>query len=83
MTIINNNSNSNGNFICVFECTIVNLSTYTQFTNAAWDWIIKNQKNKQKQTKTKTKQNKSQKEKKNQNCIKPGLFQFLFLQQKM
>ena len=80
MTIINNNSNSNGNFICVFECTIVNLSTYTQFTNAAWDWIIK----KKKQTKTKTKQNKSQKEKKKiQNCIKPGLFQFLFVQQKM
>ena len=79
MTIINNNSNNNGNFICVFECKIVNLSTYTQFTNAAWDWIIK----KKKQTKTKTKQNKSQKEKKNQNCIKSGLFQFLFLQQKM
>ena len=25
----------NGNFICVFECTIVNLATYRQFTNAA------------------------------------------------
>ena len=61
MTIINNNSNNNGNFICVFECKIVNLSTYTQFTNAAWDWITK----KKKQTKTKTQQNKSQKEKKN------------------
>ena len=24
-----------GNFICVFECTIVNLATYRQFTNAA------------------------------------------------
>ena len=59
MTIINNNSNSNGNFICVFECTIVNLSTYTQFTNAAWDWIIKNQKNKQKQTKTNKNKNKT------------------------
>ena len=35
MTITNNNSNNDGNFICVFECTIVNLSTYTQFTNAA------------------------------------------------
>ena len=83
MTIINNNSNNNGNFICVFECTIVNLSTYTQFTNAAWDWIIKKKKtnkNKQKQTKTKTKQNKTKakKKKKNQNCIKSGLFQFLF-----
>ena len=43
-------------FICVFKCTIVNLATYRQFTNAAWDWIIykkKKQKNKQKQ---KTKQ---------------------------
>ena len=34
-------TNNNGNFICVFECTIVNLATYRQFTNAAWDWIIK------------------------------------------
>ena len=33
-------NNNNGNFICVFECTIVNLATYRQFTNAAWDWII-------------------------------------------
>ena len=32
-----NNSNNSGNFICVFECTIVNLATYSyrQFTNAA------------------------------------------------
>ena len=83
MTIINNNSNNNGNFICVFECTIVNLSTYTQFTNAAWDWIIKKKKtnkNKQKQKQNKTK---AKKKKKIQNCIKSGLFQFLFLQQKM
>ena len=36
------------------------------------------QKQKQKQNKTKAK-----KKKKNQNCIKSGLFQFLFLQQKM
>ena len=35
------------------------------------------QKQKQKQNKTKAKK------KKNQNCIKSGLFQFLFLQQKM
>ena len=40
----NNNNNNNGNLICVFECTIVNLSTYRQFTNAAWDWIIKKKK---------------------------------------
>ena len=31
----NNNNNNNGNFICVFECTIVNLATYRQFTDAA------------------------------------------------
>ena len=31
----NNNNNNNGNFICVFECKIVNLATYRQFTNAA------------------------------------------------
>ena len=83
MTIINNNSNNNGNFICVFECKIVNLSTYTQFTNAAWDWIIKKKKqikNKQKQKQNKTK---AKKKKKIQNCIKSGLFQFLFLQQNM
>ena len=47
-----------------FECTIVNLATYKQFTNAAWDWIIKkkNKKTKQKENKqtnkNKTKQNK-------------------------
>ena len=61
----NNNNNNNGNFICAFECTIVNLATYRQFTNAAWDWIIKKKKQKQKQDKdkTKTKQNKIQKNK--------------------
>ena len=32
---VNLNNNNNGNFICVFECTIVNLATYRQFTNAA------------------------------------------------
>ena len=52
-------NDNNGKIICVFECTIVNLATYRQFTNAAWDWIIKKKnnknKNKQKQTKTKTK----------------------------
>ena len=67
MTIINNNINNNGNFICVFECTIVNLSTYTQFTNAAWDWIIKKKKtnkNKQKQKQNKTKAKKKKKKSK-------------------
>ena len=37
-------------------------------------------KNKQKQKQNKTK---AKKKKKIENCIKPGLFQFLFLQQKM
>ena len=36
----NHDNDNNGNFIYVFECTIVNLATYRQFTNAAWDWII-------------------------------------------
>ena len=31
----NHNNNDNGNFICVFECTIVNLAMYRQFTNTA------------------------------------------------
>ena len=31
----NHNNNDNGNFVCVFECTIVNLATYRQFTNTA------------------------------------------------
>ena len=44
-TIVFNNNN-NGNFICVFECTIVNLASYRQFTNAAWDWIIHKKKRK-------------------------------------
>ena len=60
---------NNGNFICVFECRIVNLDTYRQFTNVAWDWII--QKKKQRKEKTK--------KKRNQNYIKSGLSQFLFL----
>ena len=68
----NNINNNNGNFICVFECTIVNLATYRQFTNAAWDWIIKNKKNKNKN-----------KTKKKPKYIKSRLSQFLFLKQKM
>ena len=39
----------------VFECSIVNLATYRQFTNAAWDLIIKKKKQKQKQKQNKTK----------------------------
>ena len=37
---------------------IVNLATYRQFTNAAWDWFIKKKKTKNKKTKTKAKQKK-------------------------
>ena len=48
---------TNGNFSCVFECTIENLSTYRQFTNAAWDWIIQ-KKEKKKKEKRKKKENK-------------------------
>ena len=57
---------NNWNFIYVFECRIVNLATYRQFTNIAWDWII--------QKKKKRKEKKG-----NQNYIKSGLSQFLFL----
>ena len=46
-----NNNNNNGNFTCVFECTIVNLTMYRQFTNAAWDWMIKKKQNKRKEKK--------------------------------
>ena len=53
---------NNGNFICVLECTIVNLATYRQFTNAALDLIIKKKK-KQKQKQTKTKQKPKKKKK--------------------
>ena len=36
LEVVNSNNNNNyGNFICVFECTTVNLATYRQFTNAA------------------------------------------------
>ena len=56
----NNDNNNNGNFICVFECTIVNLATYRQFTNAAWDWIIQKKKKKRKKEKRKEKNSKLQ-----------------------
>ena len=62
---------TNGNFSCVFECTIENLSTYRQFTNAAWDWII---------------QKKERKKKQKRKEIKIALslgYAILFLQQKM
>ena len=29
-----NDDDDNGNFICVFKCTIVNLAAYKQFANA-------------------------------------------------
>ena len=48
-----------GNFICVFKCTIVNLATYRQFTNAAWDWIIYKKKKQTKKQKQKQKPEKN------------------------
>ena len=30
--LYNNDNNNNGNYICVFESTVVNLATYRQFT---------------------------------------------------
>ena len=49
------NNKNNGNLICVFKCTIiiVNVATYRQFTNAAWDRIIKKKKRKGKKRKSK------------------------------
>ena len=64
MILSTTTTNNNGNFICVFECTIVTLATYRQFTNAAWDWIIKKTNKKQTKTKTKQKQNKTKAKKK-------------------
>ena len=54
------NNNSYGNFICVFERTIVKLATNRQFTNSAGDWIIQKKK-------------KRKKEKRHQHCIKSAL----------
>ena len=60
---------NNGNFICVLECTIVNLATYRQFTNAALDLIIK----KKNKTKTKTNKNKKKQKPKKKKKIKTAL----------
>ena len=69
--IDNNNfgeyNNNNGNFISVFECTIVNLATYRQFTIGC----------------LRLNYSKKFKKRNKKNCIKSGLSQFLFLQQKM
>ena len=42
------NNNSYGNFICVFERTIVKLATNRQFTNSAGDWLFKKKKKRKK-----------------------------------
>ena len=47
----------------VFECTIVKLATYRQFTNAAWDWIIQ-KKRKEGKKERKKERKKKEKEKK-------------------
>ena len=57
-----NDFDDNGNFACVFECTIVNLAMYRQFANAAWDWIIQT-KDKTKKEETKQKKRERKKEK--------------------
>ena len=83
---VDEHDNNNENFICVFECTIVSLATYRQFTNAAWDWIIykkRKTKNKKQKAKKNKNKNKTKARKKYQNCIKSGLSQSLFLQQKI
>ena len=46
------------------RCTIVNLAMHRQFTNVAWDWIIKNKKtNKQNKQTNKTNKKKQNKKK--------------------
>ena len=75
---LSGNNNNNGNFICVFKCTIVNLATYRQFTNAAWDWIIKKKKTTTKKTATKQQQQqKKQKQKQKQNKTKQKLKKYI------
>ena len=74
-------NNNNGNFICVFECTIVNPTTYRQFTDAAWHWII--QKTKQNKTKNKNKAIPPPQKKEMKIALSLGYPSFLFLQQKM
>ena len=44
-----NDNNNSGNFICVFECTIVNPATYRQFTKLMLPeigWLKKTKQNK-------------------------------------
>ena len=74
----------NGNFVCVFECTIVNLAKLRIRNLQILLEIGLLKKTEQNKTKKKREKKKKRKEKKrNQNCIKSGLSQFLFLQQKM
>ena len=47
------NNVNNGNFICVFESTIVNLATYRQFTNAAEIELLKKKKEEEEEMKIK------------------------------
>ena len=54
---VSNNNNNNGNFISVFECTIVNHATYRQVQMLLEIGLLKRKKQKQKQKlKNKTKQ---------------------------
>ena len=69
----NNNNNNNGNFICVFECTIVNLAMYRQMLLEIGLF----------QKKKKKKERKKEKRKEKKRKEKSGLCQFPFLQQNM
>ena len=75
----------NGNFVCIFECTIVNLAKLRiRNLQILLEIGLLKKKTEQNKTKKKREKKKKRKEKKrNQNCIKSGLSQFLFLQQKM
>ena len=53
---------------------IVNLATYRQCTNAAWDWIIKKKKKKAKTKKQKTKQNKKQTKTKTKEKLEKNIY---------
>ena len=56
-----NDSKLNGNFISLFECTVVNLATYRQFTTGCLRLNFSKKKFKQNKNKTQNKTNKTNK----------------------
>ena len=48
-----NHNNNNGNFICVFECTIVNLATYRHLQMLLEIELLKKKREKEKKRKSK------------------------------